>query len=71
MGLVRAAVEPSELQRAARAAEDRVRDDIRVGAVRLDPWTPLQVEDLRERQQALADVDAPVEVEADLDPLAR
>ena len=67
VGLLRIAVEPSKLERSARAAEDRVSNDVRVSAVGLNPGAPLQVEYVGERQQALADVDAPVQVEADLD----
>ena len=65
--LLGAAVEPPIKQGAARASPDDVHHLFGSGGVRLDPRTPVELEDLPLSAKALADVDADVQVKADLD----
>ncbi len=64
---LRAAVEAPVQQCAAWAALYDVGNLVRARRVGQDPWPPVELEDLTLSAQALGDVDADVEVEADLD----
>ena len=64
--LIRRAVEAPVEQGAARAPPDDLGHLVRACQVGQDPWSPVEVEDLPLSPQALGDMDAEFQVEADL-----
>src|SRR5712691_2461185 len=64
---VRAAIEPVVEQRSARASTRDLGHLVGAGGVRQDPRSPVELEDFALPTQALGDMDAEVQVEADLD----
>src|SRR5712691_11215948 len=64
---VRPAIEPVVEQRAARAAPHDLGHLVGAGGVRQDPRPPVELEDFALPTQALGDMDAEVQVKADLD----
>ena len=66
MRLTGSAVEPPVLEGTARTALDGRGDVVRIIGIRVDPRSTPEVEHVGLAQQALANVDAPVEVEGAL-----
>src|SRR5260370_607151 len=64
---VRPAIEPVVQQRSARASARDLGHLVGAGGVRQDPRSPVELEDFALPTQALGDVDAEVQVKADLD----